>query len=184
MNRRRFLREAIPGHVIYIPPGVVSRKRLKDLVRRMEKQAGTSVEVTTLYPRTPPWLFAELNREFGFTVDVCASDWNAKCKRYWTKEQDGQQQDWSDEICWMNPPYGDLGDWMHKAYSESLKGATVVCLVPVASNLSWWHNYVINGKSEIRWIRKRPLTDRKSTVAPFPRCIVIFRPPKKVKEGE
>ncbi len=166
-----------PGHVIYIPPGLVSRERLPDLIRCIEQQVGSSVEVTTLYPRAPSWLFDNLNREFGFTVDVCASDWNAKCKKYWTKEQDGQQQDWSNEICWMNPPYGQgLGGWIRKAYSESFKGATVVCLVPVAPDQSWWHDYVIKGRGELRWIRL-------NTAAPFPRCIVIFRPLKKVEEG-
>lgn len=126
---------------------------------------------------TPPQLFRELDREFGFTIDVCASDWNTKCKRYWTKEDDGLEQDWSGEICWMNPPYGaELPHWMHKAYSESLRGATVVCLVPVTADLAWWHEYALKG--EIRWIRGRVqylLPDRKPTAAPFPSCIVIFR---------
>lgn len=179
----RARREATPGHVIYVPLGALSRERLPSLVWHIERWVGTSVEATTLHPRVLPRLFDELNREFGFTVDVCASDQNAKCKRYWTKEQDGQQQDWSNEVCWMNPPYDrDLGDWIHKAYSESLKGATVVCLIPVAPDLSWWHDYVV-GKSEIRWTRKISL-DRIPTAAPFPRCIVIFRPSKKVEEGE
>ncbi len=171
-------RNTIPGHVIHIPPGVLSREHLADLVWYIEEQVGISVQVTTLYPRTPRWLFTKLNREFGFTVDVCASGWNAKCKRYWTKEQDGLEQDWSGEVCWMNPPYSqDLGDWIHKAYSESLKGATVVCLVPVSPDRSWWHDYVIKKESELRWIRQ-------TTSIPFPRCIVIFRPPEKAEEGE
>ena len=164
-------REAIPGHVIHIPPGVLNMERLPDLVRYIEGQVGTSVQVATLSPSVPPWLFAKLNKEFGFTVDVCASDQNAKCKRYWTKEQDSKQQDWSNEVCWMNPPYDqDLGDWIHKAYRESLKGATVVCLITVSPDRSWWHDYVIDGNGEIRWIRQ-------TTATPFPRCIVIFRPP-------
>lgn len=37
---------------------------------------------------TPQALFDKLNAEFHFTVDVCASAWNAKMPRYWSVEQD------------------------------------------------------------------------------------------------
>ena len=43
---------------------------------------------------TPQRLFDELNRTFHFTLDVCASKENAKCTKYFTKEQDGLKQDW------------------------------------------------------------------------------------------
>lgn len=43
---------------------------------------------------TPQALFDKLNAVFHFTLDVCASKDNAKCKRYFTKEQDGLKQDW------------------------------------------------------------------------------------------
>lgn len=38
---------------------------------------------------TPQYFFDELNNEFGFEIDVCATDENAKCGTYYTKEQDG-----------------------------------------------------------------------------------------------
>jgi site-specific DNA-methyltransferase (adenine-specific) len=43
---------------------------------------------------TPQNLFDELNAEFGFTLDVCATDENAKCADYFTKEQNGLLQNW------------------------------------------------------------------------------------------
>lgn len=43
---------------------------------------------------TPQALFDKLNAVFHFTLDVCANKDNAKCKRYFTKEQDGLKQDW------------------------------------------------------------------------------------------
>ena len=43
---------------------------------------------------TPQALFDTLNRVFHFTLDVCATPENAKCARYFTKEQDGLKQDW------------------------------------------------------------------------------------------
>ena len=104
---------------------------------------------------TPQDLYDKLDAEFHFTLDVCASDWNAKCKRFFTEKDDGLKQDWGKEICWMNPPYGKvLNDWMEKAYKESQNGATVACLVPSATDTAWWHDYAMKG--EIRYLRGRP----------------------------
>lgn len=43
---------------------------------------------------TPQALFDELNAEFNFTLDPCASHENAKCKKYFTKEDDGLSKVW------------------------------------------------------------------------------------------
>lgn len=43
---------------------------------------------------TPQDFFDRLNAEFDFDIDVCASPENAKCERYFTKEQDGLSQSW------------------------------------------------------------------------------------------
>lgn len=43
---------------------------------------------------TPQSLFDKLNAAFHFTLDVCATPENAKCAKYYTKEQDGLKQDW------------------------------------------------------------------------------------------
>ena len=67
---------------------------------------------------TPQDLFDKLNETFHFNLDVCATPENAKCERYFTKEDDGLKQEWSGR-CWMNPPYGkELADWMRKAYES------------------------------------------------------------------
>ena len=55
---------------------------------------------------TPQDLFDSLNAEWHFTLDVCATPENAKCKKFYTPDMDGLKQDWKDNICWMNPPYG------------------------------------------------------------------------------
>lgn len=43
---------------------------------------------------TPAGFFADLDAEFHFSLDPCATPKNAKCKRYFTAEQDGLKQDW------------------------------------------------------------------------------------------
>ena len=120
---------------------------------------------------TPQDFFEGLDKEFGFTLDVCATDENAKFHRYFTKETNGLLQEWSG-VCWMNPPYGrEIKQWMKKA-SES--NATVVCLVPARTDTAWWHDYA-NKANEIRFIRGRLKFGGSKNSAPFPSAVVIFR---------
>src|SRR5690349_22282004 len=57
--------------------------------------------------------------EFGFTLDVAAQPWNAKCLRYFTGDDDGLAQVW-EGVCWCNPPYGKaIAAWIHKAYESA-----------------------------------------------------------------
>ncbi len=122
---------------------------------------------------TPQEVFDRLNAEFGFDLDVCALPGNAKCRRYFTPKEDGLKQEWKG-ACWMNPPYGrEIGKWMQMAYESSLKGATVVCLVPARTDTAWWHEYVTRG--EVRFVRGRLRFGSAPSAAPFPSAIVVFR---------
>ena len=101
---------------------------------------------------TPDYLFKELDREFKFTLDPCATKVNAKCKKYFTEADDGLTQNWEDHIVFMNPPYGRvIGKWVKKAYHESLNGSTVVCLIPARTDTTYWHKYVFP-YAEIRFL--------------------------------
>ena len=72
---------------------------------------------------TPQSFFDELNKEFHFTLDVCATAENAKCSRYFTKVDDGLKQDWGSEIVWCNPPYGkDMAKWIRRCYEHKIGG--------------------------------------------------------------
>ncbi len=121
---------------------------------------------------TPQDFFDKLNREFNFELDVCASDTNHKCSKYFTVEDDGLKQEWKG-ICFMNPPYGRvIGEWVKKAYESSLNGATVVCLVPARTDTTWWHRYCMKG--EVRLVRGRLKFGDGLNSAPFPSAVVIF----------
>ena len=124
---------------------------------------------------TPIDLFERLDRIWNFDLDVCADESNAKADRYFTRADDGLSQDWAPSVCWMNPPYGrEIGEWMKKAHDESLKGATVVCLVPARTDTAWWHNYAMRGR--IEFIRGRLKFGTATNSAPFPSAIVVFHP--------
>ena len=122
---------------------------------------------------TPEALFSELNAEFGFTLDACASPENAKVDNYlsWSP----LTQPWNG-VVWCNPPYGRrLGEWLAKAVEAAGEGATVVILLPANTDTAWWHDYVIAHAAEIRFVRGRLKFGGAIYNAPFPSVIVIFR---------
>ena len=122
---------------------------------------------------TPLDFFNKLNKEFNFTLDPCCTKDSAKCKKFYTKDDDGLSKDCSNEIVFMNPPYGrEIKHWIKKGYKESLKGATVVCLIPARTDTSYWHDYCMKG--DIRFIRGR-LKFNNANSAPFPSAVVIFK---------
>jgi phage N-6-adenine-methyltransferase len=126
---------------------------------------------------TPDDFFDEINKEFVFTLDACASEWNKKVDNYFNKEQNALEQTWTG-VVWMNPPYGRaIGKWMAKALESAKNGATVVCLVPARTDTAWWHDYSMQG--EIRFLRGRLKfvgIDGPKDAAPFPSAIVVFSP--------
>jgi phage N-6-adenine-methyltransferase len=120
---------------------------------------------------TPADLFIRLDAEFGFTLDVCASETNAKCERYFTRDDDGLSKRWTG-TCWMNPPYGEaIGAWMEKAHTSANKRTTVVCLVPARTDTAWWWDHARYG--EVRFLRGR-LRFGEGATAPFPSAVIIM----------
>jgi len=124
---------------------------------------------------TPQEFFDLLDTEFEFTLDVAATPENAKCKRYYTIQDNALWQPW-DGVVFCNPPYGRLiGKFVRKGYMEAQKGATVVMLIPSRTDTRYWHNYVMRAK-EIRFVKGRLYfsVDGKRGAAPFPSAIVVF----------
>jgi len=121
---------------------------------------------------TPESIFSPLNDEFGFTLDVCASVLNKKCKLFYSIEDDGFNKEWVGS-CWMNPPFGEQGKWVKKAYDESKKdNCLVVALLPARTNTVWWHKYCKD--AEVRFILGRPKFVGAKYGLPQPLSIVIF----------
>lgn len=47
---------------------------------------------------TPPEFFHELDQEFHFTLDPCCTPHTAKCKNFYTPEENGLEQDWGGRL--------------------------------------------------------------------------------------
>lgn len=126
---------------------------------------------------TPSYLFDMLNKEFAFTLDVCANKDNAKCPRFYDQETDGLIQDWTKDVCWMNPPYGrTIGQWVKKAAETAMGGGIVVALLPARTDTRWWTEWVMKA-SELRFISGRVKFGGSNIGAPFPSVIAVFGTP-------
>lgn len=88
-----------------------------------------------------PWpLFRAIDQEFRFTLDAAASESNRKCERYLTVEEDALKAAIADETVWVNPPYGNLKEWITKFAEWSLRGSTVVALLPANTDTEWFRS--------------------------------------------
>jgi phage N-6-adenine-methyltransferase len=149
------------------------------LSRRRQRRLRTTLEVmgssrSDEWP-TDPTFFAKLAREFGpFDLDPCATVESAKCLRYFTRAENGLDQEWRGRV-FMNPPYGrTIGSWMRKAWEASQTTAElVVCLVPARTDTRWWHDWATRG--EVRFLRGRLRFGNCRHPAPFPSAVVVFR---------
>jgi phage N-6-adenine-methyltransferase len=126
---------------------------------------------------TPSWLFDLLDDEFGFIVDAAADGNNAK--KCLAITCNSIETDWvriyGKVAFWLNPPYSQWQRFIKKAYDESQKGATVVCLIPSRTDTVAWHELVMKA-DEIRFVRRRVNFVGGKSSAPFPSAVVIFRP--------
>lgn len=125
---------------------------------------------------TPKDFFDTLNEEFDFTLDPCATADNAKCAKFYTKEQDGLKQDWSGERVFCNPPYGKvIGDWVKKCSEEAKKpNTTVVALIPARTDTRYFHEFIYRKAREVRFIKGRLKFGGCKNSAPFPSMVVVF----------
>lgn len=126
---------------------------------------------------TPDAIYSILDSEFHFTLDPCALPHSAKCAKFYTPSDDGLSRDWGTERVFMNPPYGRaIAKWMAKAVISARGGALVVALVPSRTDTNWWHEFVINVATEIRYIRGRLTFVGCAYPAPFPSAVVVYDP--------
>lgn len=149
--------------------------------------------------QTPPELYKTLDSAYHFTLDVACTMQNCLAPHgLYVEEHDALKDDWKQicddlgkpRVCFMNPPYGRnvIDKWVKKAYTESLDGVTVVCLIPARTCTSWFQDYC--SKGQIHFVRGRlkfydpnmpeekkkynKKGELKLDPAPFPSAIVEF----------
>lgn len=131
--------------------------------------------------RTPPDLYKRLTDEFAFDLDVAATPenrligqrppgWNALA----TEARWGERN-------YINPPYGrEIAEWFRASFWRAdADGITVVLLAPCRPDTRWWDLFVSEA-DEVRFIKGRlkflTAQGQEMTSAPFPSCIVVYRP--------
>ncbi len=96
---------------------------------------------------TDQGFFDAQSRRFGglgFTLDVAAAPHNAKCERYYTREDDGLSQPWTGRV-WCNPPYSDCRAWVAKAWESWEEGECELIVMLLPANRveqGWWQDLV------------------------------------------
>ena len=124
---------------------------------------------------TPQWFFDKLNEKYKFDLDPCADDFNNKCPNYYTKAQNGLNQEWGGRV-FCNPPYGRaIKDWVKKCYDSRNSCEVIVLLIPARTDTEYFHEYIY-GKAEIVFIRGRLKFGNATNSAPFPSMLVTYKP--------
>lgn len=122
--------------------------------RTMPRQKPGASDSTVL----TPWDFIEaVYRKLdisSFKMDLAATDFNKRAKRYISPEIDSLAQDWRKigrEIgggwFWLNPPYDRIAPWMKKTAETwphfPLEAANpTAVLIPASVGSNWWRDYV------------------------------------------
>ena len=113
---------------------------------------------------TPENVYNKLNLRFNFNFDPCPLHGSVGF--------DGLSCDWGSRT-FCNPPYSNLKAWLKKGYEESLKGNTVVFLIPSRTDTIAWHEYCMKA-DEIIFCKGRLKFGNSKNSAPFPSAIIVF----------
>jgi len=150
----------------------------------MNKEVYSRTKKTVDDWETPPYFFKLLEEKLlkagtHFTLDACASPSNAKCEKYFTKEEDGLEQDWQGETVFVNPPFSHVAEWSQKCFEESQKKNTVVVMIiPPRTDTRYWDEWIMRChevlccKGRVNFLKNGERTKNGST---FPLLIIIFK---------
>lgn len=120
-----------------------------------------------------PWeLIRAIEARFGkLAIDLAATPENTKCERYIDPERNSLLCAWHHAIGggigWLNPPFGDIAPWMHKAASC---GSDLLVLVPASIGSEWFHAFV-EGTAPI--IGLRPRITFEGCTEPYPKDCML-----------
>jgi site-specific DNA-methyltransferase (adenine-specific) len=117
----------------------------------------------SVHHATPTALYADLDREFQFTLDPCPL----------RSAHDGLALSWKGHRVFCNPPYGrGVGQWLAKSREPDV----AVYLLPARTDTRWWHDYAMRA-DEIRFLRGRLRFGGHKGNAPFPSVVLVYSRP-------
>lgn len=137
---------------------------------------------------TPQDFYDALNAEFGFGIDVAATEQNTKCGEFYSyvdEDTNALTVEWHRDngAHWCNPPYSKCAAFVEKAARSRMLGVTTVVLVPSRTDTAWFHEFVWEQSAhrpkpgvEVRFVRGRLKFGSQKNSAPFPSMVVVFRP--------
>lgn len=101
----------------------------------------TPTEIRDLW-QTPKALFDYYDNRFDFNFDMAASEDNALCDVFFTKESCALTTDWTDYPTgngFLNPPFSDVQPWIEKVIEVSeITEQTFVVLLPADTSVKWF----------------------------------------------
>ena len=109
-----------------------------------------------------PWdIWADLVKEFDFTLDACASDNYHLCDRYYTAENSCLTKDWMGEVVYCHPMFNtSIGKFVEKAATSK---CLTVMLLPAATHTRYFHKFIWDKREhrprpnvELRFLEKPP----------------------------
>lgn len=122
---------------------------------------------------TPTDLFNKLDEIYHFDLDAAASEENALCNFFYTKETNGLAHSWAGQRVWCNPPYGKgIREWTRKASAEAEGAKLIVMLVPARTDTIWWHEAVATAR--VVYLKGRLKFGGQKNAAPFPSALLIW----------
>lgn len=147
---------------------------------------------------TPPDLFALLDKQWRFKIDLAASRNNALCDLFFDEKQDSLSQKWKWGPAFLNPPYGNgIEAWVKKAFMDVRKysNSPSVLLLPARTDTNWFQEWVLDGADEVIFLKGRiqfwfegepiKIQEKKNAEytgrmidcqAPFPSAIATYAP--------
>jgi len=118
--------------------------------------------------RTPEMIRVMCQTEFNFAGVVDAT--------YMTeKEADATlARDWFDST-FVVVDYANVETWLQRCLREATEGRIAVALIPARTNTQWFHDLVIEGASEVRFVRGRVQFPASIRTAGWPDALAVFK---------
>ena len=125
---------------------------------------------TCQHARTPQWLLRMLHNQHGTLYDPCPH----------SPSPDGLYTPWSSsKVNFVNPPFGDAKEWLHKAAEEAGKHKHSIVLVPFRAHTKYMSVHALQHAVSVCVLSKPirfedPYGTPFSRPLPTPVCLVSF----------